>query len=146
MTYSFRYPARIKRDPRDGNYLVSFPDLPEALTSGVDFDDAISEAEDCLDAALATRLVRRDQIPPPSRAKKGHRLVSVQLYLAPKVALWAAMCDQHVSRQQLARSLGMNEAAIDRLLDPKKDAEPATVQKALAVLGRSIVLSTEDAA
>ena len=40
----------------------------------------------------------------------------------------------------------MNEAAIGRLLDPKKDAEPATVQKALAVLGRSIVLSTEDAA
>lgn len=146
MTYSFRYPARIKRDPRDGNYLVSFPDLPEALTSGVDFDDAISEAEDCLEAALATRLMRRDPIPPPSRVKKGHRLIGVPLYLAAKVALWAAMCDQRTSQQQLARSLGIKEAAIRRLLDPKRDAEPATVQKALAVLGRSIVLSTEDAA
>ncbi len=146
MTYSFRYPARIKRDPRDGNYLVSFPDLPEALTSGVDFDDAISEAEDCLDAALASRLGRREQIPPPSRVRKGQRAVSVPLYLPPKVALWAAMRDHRTSERQLARRLGVTETVVLRLLDPKQDAKPETVQEALAALGRSIVLSTEDAA
>ena len=36
----------------DGSFLVSFPDIPEALTDGRTKDEALSEAVDCLIAAL----------------------------------------------------------------------------------------------
>lgn len=145
MTCSLRYAARVRRDS-DGTYLVSFPDLPEALTSGPDLAEALAEAEECLDAALAARLLRREEIPAPTPARRGHRLVSVPLYLAPKIALWMAMFDQGADEQQLARLLVTSKANVRQLLSPKSDTAPDAIQKALAVLGRTVILTTEDAA
>ena len=54
----FAYPAHFKPD-EDGSFMVQFRDLPEAITSGRDMADAIEQAADCLQEALAGRLVRR---------------------------------------------------------------------------------------
>ena len=75
----------------DGKGLhVRFPDLPEALTSGDDLEDILVQAADCLAEAIAGRIARGDQIPPPSKPKRGQRLIGVPLYLAPKLALYLA--------------------------------------------------------
>lgn len=42
------YPAVIKQG-KDGRWLVSFPDFPEALTDGAILSEAVDEAGDCLE-------------------------------------------------------------------------------------------------
>jgi len=52
----YTYPARLEAD-EEGRLVVHFPDLPEALTDGVDQAEALAEAADCLSEALASRIV-----------------------------------------------------------------------------------------
>src|ERR1035441_6950436 len=84
----FAYPAQITPD-EGGGFMVRFRDLPEAITSGQDRADAIEQAADCLQEALAGRLVRRGPIPEASKARRGDRMIPVAMYLAPKLALFA---------------------------------------------------------
>ena len=64
----FAYPARFTLD-EGGSLMVRFRDLPEAITSGRDVADAVEQAADCLQEALAGRLVRREVIPKPSKQR-----------------------------------------------------------------------------
>ena len=64
----FAYPITLAGQ-RDGAILVSFPDVPEALTEGADKAEALAEAEDCLIAALGGYVSRGWAIPQPSFAE-----------------------------------------------------------------------------
>ena len=55
------YPAELSTD-RDGRVLVQFPDIPEALTDGADRAEALREAKDCLEEAVAG-YIRRSAVP-----------------------------------------------------------------------------------
>ena len=59
------YPVNLERQ-EDGSILVSFPDIPEALTDGVTEEEARAEAEGCLIAALGGYIQTRRAIPRPS--------------------------------------------------------------------------------
>jgi hypothetical protein len=63
----------------------------------------MEEAIDALGSDLSIRLSRREEIPAPSAAKRGQRLVSVPLWLAPKLALYLAMRDQQVNNSERRR-------------------------------------------
>lgn len=52
----------------DGTILVSFPDIPEALTEGETEDEAMAQAQDCLIAALGGYVAARRPIPRPAQA------------------------------------------------------------------------------
>src|SRR5258708_8442768 len=96
----FAYPAQFTPD-EGGTYMVRFRDLPEAITSGRDVADAIEQAADCLQEALAGRLVRRDAIPRPSKQRRGERRIPVAMYLAPTLALFSAMDPSRGSHSQI---------------------------------------------
>ncbi|HMC63163.1 MAG TPA: hypothetical protein VKJ01_28470 [Candidatus Solibacter sp.] len=104
------------------------------------------QATDCLAEAIAGRIARGDQIPPPSRAKRGQRLIGVPLYLAPKLALYLAIRERGTINSELARRLGMSETVVRRMLNPKHDTRPEKIQAALVALGKRIVVTFEDAA
>ncbi len=144
--FSATYPAQLLPEPNGKGLHVRFPDLPEALTGGDDLRDALEQAADCLAEAIAGRIARGDAIPSPSKSKRGQRLISVPLYLAPKLALYLAMRDQGLKNTELARRLGVSETVVRRLLNPKHDTKPENIQAALACLGKRIVLVFEDAA
>ena len=139
----YAYPARFSR-VMDG-VTVTFPGLPEAITCGSDLGDAIAEAADCLQEAIAGRMVRREAIPIPSEVKRGQRLVSVALYLAPKLAVYFAMREQGVSNSELARRLGVTEIIVRRMLTPKHHTRPEKIEAALAALGKRITIVEEAA-
>ena len=140
------YPASFLRESNGKGLHVRFPDLPEALTGGDDVADSMAQASDCLAEAIAGRIARGDEIPPPSRAKRGQHLIGVPLYLAPKLALYLAMRERGIPNTELARRLGVSETVVRRMLNPKRDTRPEKIQAALVAMGKRIVVTFEDAA
>ena len=142
---AFTYPARFTAGS-DGRVLVELVDLPRVATDGKDLREAMEEATDALGSELSIRLSRREEIPGPSAAKRGERLVAVPLWLAPKLALYLAMRDQKVSNSELARRLGVHERAVRRMLDPQHASKAAGIQAALAALGKQVTVEVRVAA
>ena len=142
---AFAYPARFTAGS-DGRVLVEFVDLPRVATDGKDAQEAIEEAMDALGSDLSIRLTRREEIPTPSAAKRGQRLVPVPLWLAPKLALYLAMRDQQVNNSELARRLGVHERVIRRMLDPEHATKAERIQAALAALGKQMTVEIRNAA
>jgi antitoxin HicB len=143
--FTFACPARLTAG-RDGRVLVEFVDLPRVATDGKDRREAFEEAVDALGSDLSIRLSRREEIPVPSRAKRGHRIVPVPLWLAPKLALLVAMRDQRVNNSELARRLGVHERVVRRMMDPQHASKAEKIQAALAVLGKQMTVEVRDAA
>ena len=144
--FTASYPASFLPESNGKGLHVRFPDLPEALTGGDDLADTFAQASDCLAEALAGRIVRGDEIPLPSKAKRGQHLISVPLYLAPKLALHLAMRERDIPNTELARRLGVSETVVRRMLNPKRDTRPEKIQAALVAMGKRIVVTFEDAA
>jgi antitoxin HicB len=140
------YPASFLPEANGKGLHVRFPDLPEALTGGDDLEDTLAQATDCLAEAMAGRIGRGDEIPPPSKPKRGQRLISVPLYLAPKLALYLAMRERGMPNTRLAKRLGVSETVVRRMLNPRQHTKPEKIQAALAALGKRIVVTFEDAA
>src|ERR1017187_8488347 len=141
----FAYPAQFTPD-EGGSLMVRFRDLPEAITSGRDITEAIGQAADCLQEALAGRLVRREAIPRPSKQRPGERRIPVAMYLAPKLALFCAMERSGINYAELARRLGVTELIVRRMLDPKHETKAGKIEAALRALGKEAVVYVSDAA
>ena len=88
------YPARLRRTG-PGEIVVSFRDLPECLTSGADETEALVEAADALDVAIAGRIVYPpadgDPIPAPSARRAEEHDVPVPADTAAKAAVMLAV-------------------------------------------------------
>jgi antitoxin HicB len=68
MGNELAYPVTLTPDEADGGFVVTFEDLPEAITQGETLADALLEAADALEEAIAGRIRRGDLIPEPSPA------------------------------------------------------------------------------
>ena len=88
----FIYRARLHRAASD-EIVVSFRDLPECLTSGTNEAEALTEAEDALEEAIAGCIVDGEPIPHPSARRAGEHRVAVPLAMAAKAALVLAFRD-----------------------------------------------------
>jgi antitoxin HicB len=139
------YPATFRKDP-DGRLVVRFVDLREAMTDGADLAEASEEAADCLGSALGHRLAHKEEIPYPSRLKRGQLPVPVPLWIAPKVALYWAMKEAGVNKLNLARRLGLRETVVRRMLDPNHATKAEKIQVALEALGKRFLVVVQDAA
>jgi antitoxin HicB len=106
----------------------------------------MEEAIDALGSDLSIRLSRREEIPAPSPAKRGQRLIPVPWWLAPKLALYLAMRDHGINNSELARRLKVDERVVRRMLDPAHETKAEKTQAALAVLGKRLTMEVEDAA
>ena len=89
MATRYSYPIDLHEEP-EGGFSVTFPDFDEAFTDGDSFSEAISDATDCLEEALAGRIVRRDDIPEPSPAKERPTAIPGTI-LAAKTALYEVL-------------------------------------------------------
>jgi len=137
MRYAF--PARLKKDEAD-RWIVSFPDVPEALTDGEDRKTVLREAAEALGSALAGYVLEKRSIPKPSSLKRGQVLVNVPLLVAGKIALYQAMEEEGVSNVDLARRLEISEGAVRRLVNPDHSSRIEKVEAALEALGKRPVL------
>jgi len=139
----FSYPVTLKRDKR-GGYVVTFRDVPEAITQGENLDDALEQAADALDEAVAGRMRLGDQIPLPSKSNKSSPLVPLPAATALKAALYRAVKEAQLSKSALAAQLGYDEKEIRRLLSPDHASKLQRIEDVLQSLGKRIVVSIED--
>lgn len=137
MRYIF--PVTVKQD-KEGRWLASFPDVPEALTDGADRNEALREAAYALGAALAGYVHEQRKIPAPSRLKTGHQFVCVPPLVAAKLALYQTMNEQSVTNVELSRRLGISEAAVRRLVNPDHSSKIEKVETALSALGKHLIV------
>ena len=140
----FTYPARLKPDST-GELIVSFRELPECLTSGADETEALEEAADALEEAIAGRINRGDPIPVPSARRTGEHHVAVPAVTAAKAALALALRENDLSPELLAERLGVDENAVRHMLDPRRRTSVARIEAALRVLGQALVVETHAA-
>lgn len=146
MHRDFTYPATLTPDETDGGYVVTFRDVPEAITQGEDLQDALAQAADALEEAIAGRLRLGDEIPFPSRPRRHETLVPVPALTAAKAALHLALRQEGLTKSELAARLECDEKEVRRLLDPRHGSKLRRIQAALAVLGRRVALRLLDEA
>ena len=129
---------------KDGTILVSFPDIPEALTEGETEDEALAQAQDCLIAALGGYVASRRAIPRPTPAP-GRHMVTLPALAAAKIALYVTMRSKRVGNTALATQLGLSEGAVRRLIDLDHRSHIGQIEKALQALGQQLTVSTQAA-
>ena len=138
------YPCELVPD-EEGELVVTFPDVPEAITGGTNRSEALSMAEDALATALAGYVHEKRDVPPPGAAADGKEFVAVPTVVAAKLALYSAMRTQHITKVELARRLGVSESAVRKLTDPDHRSHIGQVQKALRAVGHSLVVEVTPA-
>ena len=143
MTQRLAFPVDLETQD-DGSVLVSFPDVPEALTEGPSEAEALVAAKDCLIAALGGYVQTRLAIPAPSPVR-GRALVALPALVAAKVALYSVMRLQGVGNTTLALRLGVAEGAVRRLVDLDHRSHIGQVEAALHALGQRLVVATQAA-
>ena len=139
----FSYPARLEPD-EEGRLVVHFPDLPDALTDGADETEALSEASDCLSTALAARIANGEDIPAPSRLRRGQYLVAPDATMALKAALYGALRTRKMTVADLARRLDVDYRQAARLVDPRAASKLVSLEAALAQLGYRVAIELHE--
>lgn len=134
-----KYPATFT--PETGGFVVTFRDIPEAITQGDTEQEALDMARDALITAMDFYFEDRRPVPAPSKAKPGERLISLPIVLSAKVLLLNEMLAQKVIPAELARRMGVKPQEVTRILDLGHSTKIDTVAAGLSALGRELVLS-----
>lgn len=134
----FDYPVTLT--PDEGTVMVTFTDVPEAITFGMDEDEALLQAVDALESALTFYIEDRKLLPTPSKPKKGQKTVRPSALECGKLGVYQAMTEQGIKKSELARRLGWHMPQIDRLFDLRHASKLDQIEAAASVLGKRVKL------
>jgi antitoxin HicB len=132
------YPVKLTADKESGGFVVTFPDIPEAITQGETVDEALKMAQDALETALDFYFDDRRAVPAPSKPKRGRRLVTLPVSIEAKVLLLNEMIRQRVRPAELARRLRTTPQAVNRLVNLRYVSKIDGIAGAMAALGKSL--------
>jgi antitoxin HicB len=137
-----RYPVTIT--PDDGAFVVTFPDVPGAITYGDTIEEAIARAPDALLTIFDAYMKDRRDIPAPSPVYTG---VAVELPTleSAKVELYRWMRAMNVNKTELARRLDWHMPQVDRVLDVHHGSQLDQLDAAFTAIGKHLRISIEDA-
>ena len=140
------YPCNIVPDAEEKAltgiecYTVTFCDIPEAITGGDSWREALEMAIDALEVALSFYLDEGKDIPQPSPPAEGQVMIPVPPLPAAKLSLYTAMREQGVSSAELANRLEVGESDIRHMVDLTHRTPIRHVEIALLALGRALAL------
>lgn len=132
-----RYPALFAPAP-EGGYVVTFRDIPEAITQGETMEDATAMAADALLTAMDFYFEDRRAVPAPSKAEPGEQLVELPPSVAAKVLLLNELLAQGISNSELARRMGTTKQEVNRIVDLGHTTKIDTLALALGTVGRRL--------
>lgn len=137
---SYTYRAQFEPGDRRGNVVVTFADVPEAITEGRGEADARAMAEEALGLALLAYLERGKPLPKPRAKGRDLIEISVAPDVAAKLAVLESFAAAGISKSELARRIGKDEKEVRRILDPKHPTKLPALTIALHALGKRLVV------
>lgn len=137
------YAVTLTDDP-DGGFLVTFPDVPDAITHGETRAEALENASEALGLALRGYLADGETLPQPMTTEGV--MIAVDAGDAVKIAVIDRFRASGMSKSELARRMGRSEGEARRILDPDYPSKIGTMQEALKAMGHAIVVSTMELA
>jgi antitoxin HicB len=130
------YPVNLKKDGKF--FLVTFPDIPEAITQGDNREHALEMAAEALESAMEFYFEDRRAVPEPSAAKRGQPLVELPVSVAAKVLLLNEMIQQKVRPAELARRLKTTPQEVNRLTNIRHTSRIDGIAGAMKALGKTL--------
>jgi antitoxin HicB len=140
------YPAKFTADRESGGFVVTFPDVPQAITQGDTLEEAMSMASEALELALTFYTEQWRDLPAPTPAKRGMRMVRVPALSDAKFKLYSALRAAGIRRIELARRLKCSPSQVDRLLDISHHSKLDQIEAAFAAIGKRLDIEIQDAA
>lgn len=137
-----KYPATFTPDTEVGGFVVTFRDIPEAITQGDDERDAFEMATDVLLCAMDFYFEDKRQVPLPSKPKKGERLIKLPLSVCAKILLFNEMLSQKERPTDLAKRLGISKQRAKNLLNLHSPTKIDRIEEAMSALGRELELTS----
>lgn len=131
------YPATFTQ-ASEGGFVVTFRDIPEAITQGDNEEEALNMAQDALITAFDFYFEDRRIIPLPSQATKKEYRIEVPPSIVAKVLLLNEMIKQHVKQAELARRMLVSAQEVQRLTNLSHVTKIDTINTALAELGKHL--------
>ncbi len=132
------YPVNLRKD---GKFiLVTFPDIPEAITQGDNRAHALEMAKEALESAMDFYFEDRRPVPAPSQPKRGQAVVELSASTSAKVLLLNEMIRQKVRPAELARRIGTTPQVVNRLTNLRHTSRIDGIDTALRALGKRLIL------
>jgi len=131
-----RYPIIIQ--PDEEFFMVTFPDIPEAITQGETMEQARHVALDALETALDFYFEAPRAVPAPSPIQAGGEFVELPASVSAKVLLLNEMIGQQVRPAELARRLNTTPQEVNRLTDLHHTTKIDRIAVALKALGKTL--------
>ena len=131
------YPARFVAAP-EGGFVVTFRDIPEAITQGNSLEEATEMAADVLVSAMDFYFDDRRAVPAPSASKRGEHLVELPPSIAAKVLLLNELVISGTTNKELADRMGTRQQEVQRIVNLKHPTKIDTIAAALAALGKRL--------
>jgi antitoxin HicB len=136
------YPAQFEA-AEEGGFVVTFRDIPEAITQGDNELEALTMAQDALVTAFEFYFDDKRAIPKPSKPLMHERLIEVPLSVTAKVLLLNEMLKQKVKPSELARRLDMKPQEVQRIINLFHSTKIDTISMALGALGQQLDLRVQ---
>jgi antitoxin HicB len=131
------YPANFE-PAEEGGFVVTFPDIPEAITQGESLEDTMRHAADVLESALDYYLEAERPIPRSSKPKRGQHMVELPASVSAKILLLNEMNAQKVRPAELARRLQVTPQEVTRLINLRHTSKIDGIAVALKALGKTL--------
>lgn len=136
----YDYPVTLHVDEHPG-VAVTCRDLPQLNSFGDTQAEALQEAVDGIETVLSIYVEHRLAIPAASAPQAGEQVVYLPAVTLAKIALWNAMVEQGLRKADLCRLLEAKPVAVDRMLDFLHSSKMEQLERALAMLGKRLVVS-----
>ena len=120
--------------------LVTFADVPEAITFGADDGEALLNAIDALETGLSFYVDARKPLPAASQPADGLKTVRPSALECAKLGMYHAMIDQEIRKAKLARRLGWHMPQVNRLFDLRHTLKLNQIKAAANAPGKRLYL------
>ncbi|WP_137136725.1 type II toxin-antitoxin system HicB family antitoxin [Rhizobium sp. FKY42] len=139
---TYTYAATFEPNGTPGGFVVTFEDVPEAITEGSNMAEAKEMAADALGVALLTYLELGRPLP---EAKASGIMITPDPDVAAKLAVIQTFTESGMTQAELARLMGKDAKEIRRILDFNHATKLQALTKALAVMGKRLVVGLQAA-
>ena len=134
----FNYPVTLTHDAADGGFVVTFLDIPEAISQGETVAEAMKAARAALETALDFYSDDKRAVPAPSKAAAGQAVIGLNASLSAKVLLLNEMIYQNIRPAELARRLGTRPQDVNRLTNLRHTTRIDSIAAALEAMGKHL--------